>query len=225
MKPDCSVVPFGTRTVTAPAWMSLPITVTMKGGADDMLIIDGTPVANHGWYGSCPANAGNYTFSLNKRSFTIGAGDTVGVNAGYSYSICFGGVGVDPCTEFYGTGASSDRDLDCSYCHFPARIGVVPYGPAEGTPCYRCAPVWWWWGSGTSWIDIGWGWYWWDWWSCVGWCGVINCPVVVTPCSSRDAGSDMARNVTGVCQPGESPGEGWVWNSNNCSWEEIIPLP
>jgi hypothetical protein len=223
MKPDCTVVPFGTRTVEAPSWMSLPITVTMKGGADDMLIIDGQPItSNHGWYGSCPANAGNYTFSLNKRSFTIGAGDTVGVNAGYSYSICFGGTGVDPCTEFYGTGTSSSRDIDCSYCHFPSQVGVVPYGPSAGTPCYRCAPVWWWWSGGWSWIDVGWGWYWWDWWDCVGWCGQ-GCPVVVVPCST--SADRSVSSVGGACQPGESPGDGWVWNGNTCSWEEMIPLP
>lgn len=71
--------------------MSPPVYVTLTGGADDVLMINGEVVEAGQYIGSygCLVGAGNYSFTLNESSFTIGAGDTVGYCSGLDYTICF----------------------------------------------------------------------------------------------------------------------------------------
>ena len=82
---------YGEQTISIPSGLTAPVYVELIGGADDLLIIDGEVVdagqIDNGF--GCLVSAGNYAFVLNSPSFTIAAGDTAGVNSGYSYQICF----------------------------------------------------------------------------------------------------------------------------------------
>jgi len=72
--------------------MTLPVYVTMTGFADDVLMINGQVVdagQTTDYFGGCAVGAGNYSFVLYDLSFTIGSGDTITGNSGYSYNICF----------------------------------------------------------------------------------------------------------------------------------------
>lgn len=99
----CQPVIYGEQTVNIPAGLSPPVYVTLIGGADDQLVIDGQIVVTSGQYLSyswcpCPTgcyiNADNYSFILNSSSFTIAGGDTIGGNCGYTYDICFYQMGI-----------------------------------------------------------------------------------------------------------------------------------
>lgn len=86
-KASCSnPVTYGEKTISAPTDMELPVTVSIIGGADDVLLLDGQPINK----ASCPS-AGNFchTFTLTNSSFTIAARDNYGGNAGYTLDIIF----------------------------------------------------------------------------------------------------------------------------------------
>lgn len=89
---NCEVIERFSTTINVPEGMTLPVYVTMTGGADDVLMINGEVVEAGQYidptYG-CYVGAGNYSFVLHDPSFTIGAGDTVGFCSGYDYTICF----------------------------------------------------------------------------------------------------------------------------------------
>lgn len=79
----------GVQTITVPSIFGLPVQVTITGGADDDLVVNGSVIPD-----STPNNAGNdinYTFTCNTRTFTVGVynGPCCGVN--YGYTICFSG--------------------------------------------------------------------------------------------------------------------------------------
>ena len=103
---DCTPVVYGEQTVNIPAGLIPPVYVTLVGGADDQLVIDGQIVVasgqfiQYGWE-HCPTGvlvaAENYSFILNNTSFTIAAADTVGGNAGYAYNICFYPLDTENC--------------------------------------------------------------------------------------------------------------------------------
>jgi hypothetical protein len=106
--PFCQAVPYGQKTITRPACAgSGPILVTVYGGVDDELLINGV-VTEPGLYLDCrlgPCNcahliggpapidseylSGGYSFTLNDPSFTIAAGDNYSGNTGYNLTICF----------------------------------------------------------------------------------------------------------------------------------------
>ena len=88
---NCGQVPYGTRTITVPSQFTLPVEVTISGGADDDFLVNGTAVPKDTPFGGCNG-AGpfpNYTFTLNNRTFTIAAGDNHGGNTSYDVTICF----------------------------------------------------------------------------------------------------------------------------------------
>lgn len=88
---DCEVIERFSETVNIPQGMTPPVYVTMTGGADDLLMINGEVVEAGQYIGDrgCYVDGGNYSFVLEDTSFTIGAGDTIGYCSGYDYTICF----------------------------------------------------------------------------------------------------------------------------------------
>jgi hypothetical protein len=88
---NCEPAIYGEKTIHIPEGLVPPVLVTMTGGTDDLLIINGQVVeaGQYTFFSNCLVAAGNYSFILNETSFTIAAGDTVSGNSGYSYWICF----------------------------------------------------------------------------------------------------------------------------------------
>jgi hypothetical protein len=88
---NCQQIPYGTRTINLPPGFSLPVEVTISGGADDDFLVNGQAVPKNTPFGGCNG-AGpfpDYTFTLNSPSFTIAAGDNHGGNTSYDVKICF----------------------------------------------------------------------------------------------------------------------------------------
>lgn len=89
---NCQQVPYGTKTITVPSGIVLPVQVTISGDADDDFLVDGVAVPKNTPYGACNG-AGpfpDYTFTLNQSTFTIAAADNHGGNTAYIVTICFG---------------------------------------------------------------------------------------------------------------------------------------
>ena len=74
------------QTITVPASFSLPVNVTITGGVDDLLVVNGVTVTS----AVSDPNL-NYTFNSNTRTFTVGANNTQCCGTGYTYIITFAG--------------------------------------------------------------------------------------------------------------------------------------
>ena len=74
------------QTVTIPSVFNLPVQVTITGGVDDDLVIDGARVTFRNGAGEL-----SYTFVANSRTFTVGAYNAICCGTGYNYTITFTG--------------------------------------------------------------------------------------------------------------------------------------
>lgn len=80
------IIPESFQTITIPSTFSLPVQVTITGGADDDLVVDGTRVTFRNGAGEL-----TYTFVANNRTFTVGVYNAICCGSGYSYTISFVG--------------------------------------------------------------------------------------------------------------------------------------
>jgi len=100
---------FGTQTITVPARFSLPVLVSIVGGADDDLMVNGQIINGD----NAAADDINYSFVCNTRTFTVGGWNAQCCGASYGYTISFssGGSGVtsvsvSPASEWQDSGIS-----------------------------------------------------------------------------------------------------------------------
>lgn len=80
------IIPESFQTITVPASFRLPVNVTITGGVDDLLVVNGVTVTS---VVSDPNL--NYTFTSSTRTFTVGANNTILSGTGYAYVIAFAG--------------------------------------------------------------------------------------------------------------------------------------
>ena len=95
----CLAEPFGQRTIYVPADMTLPVSVSVVGGVDDELLIDGRIIqaGQFPFSGSCNgAHLLSYTFLLDAPSFEVACGDNFGFAATYSLDIDFTPAAAPP---------------------------------------------------------------------------------------------------------------------------------
>jgi len=77
----------GTQTITVPASFALPVQVTITGGCDDDLVVNGQIINQDNSAGSV-----NYTFSCETRTFTVSVYNAVAGGTAYDYNISFAGT-------------------------------------------------------------------------------------------------------------------------------------
>lgn len=81
------IIPDSIQTITIPSKYTLPTTVTITGGCDDNLVVNGEVVND-----SSPlAGNVNYTFVCSTRTFTVGVYNAIAGGAVYTYNIAFSG--------------------------------------------------------------------------------------------------------------------------------------
>ena len=80
------ILPDSIKTITVPDNFKLPVQVTITGGADDDLVVNGQVINQNN-----AADPVNYTFTCDSRTFTVGAYNAQCCGAGYGYTICFTG--------------------------------------------------------------------------------------------------------------------------------------
>lgn len=129
----CAGSPQGTRkfqkTISVPESFSLPVKVTIVGGVDDVLMIDGdgsvfgqdpSPVTG------TPAHSFNYTWTQNNRTFTVEALDTQSVCMSLAYTLCIMAVNTTPTTQCGPIIVLSDN------------TNCIDYAGSQGVPADPC---------------------------------------------------------------------------------------
>lgn len=80
------IIPDSIQTITVPDTLKFPVQVTITGGADDDLVVNGQVINQNN-----SADPVNYTFTTNSSTFTVGVHNGACCGAAYGYTICFTG--------------------------------------------------------------------------------------------------------------------------------------
>jgi hypothetical protein len=77
----------GTQTITVPSSFVLPVQVTITGGCDDDLVVNGQVINQNNL-----ADSVNYTFTCETRTFTVSVYNAMAGGTAYDYNISFAGT-------------------------------------------------------------------------------------------------------------------------------------
>jgi hypothetical protein len=77
----------GTQTITVPSSFVLPVQVTITGGCDDDLVVNGQVINQNNF-----ADNVNYTFTCETRTFTVSVYNAMAGGTAYDYNISFAGT-------------------------------------------------------------------------------------------------------------------------------------